>query len=378
MYTAVWGGTLSTLQKVNGHILDAASCSITALLNTLPPTSLAAMTKAILEAGNERRKKQDRQPDVAAEILIELFKAGPHRYIRLATLEGLLSVLVGLCNEKWRSNALVEKIIVALETVIPIVGIIDERRAPRPEDWEEARKSGTLPDVSDVSAGLPPLLSAVLAGPGGKCAGLQHLRADFVDRFFLPILEYSKSEHRKWVAMFLDKYKPSFTIEDLSATPLTPLLWDTLLKDWSDFLPRSVLKEMNKYTVLTIAPLTNLKDFNDSLKNNIELRNKPDVQHWLLIFDQRMTWYPRSTTHKLLNMIQHTQPHPLINNGISYDRISTTILQHAFLFLDDYENYTEIWDNFVQDLWHSKNRYTAGINFREDADGMAENRQTLT
>jgi hypothetical protein len=66
--------------------------------------------------------------DTAIEVLVELFKAGTHRDIRLATLDSLLSLLNNLCSgadENWRSNALVEKIMEALETVVPVVGSVE-------------------------------------------------------------------------------------------------------------------------------------------------------------------------------------------------------------------------------------------------------------
>lgn len=104
----------------------------------------------------------------AAKVLVELFKSGTHRDIRLATLDSLLSLPSNLCSgaeENWRSNALVEDILVSLEKVVPVVGSIYERRPPRKEDWVEARKAGTLLDISDISDGLPPLFSAILAAP---------------------------------------------------------------------------------------------------------------------------------------------------------------------------------------------------------------------
>ena len=83
--------------------------------------------------------------DAAVEVLVELFKAGTHRDIRLATLDSLLSLLNNMCSSadaNWRSNALVDIIMEALETVIPVVGSINERRPPREVDWVEAKPQG--------------------------------------------------------------------------------------------------------------------------------------------------------------------------------------------------------------------------------------------
>lgn len=286
VYNAIWRGTFAMLEVVKVDFLTQATSPIQSLLRSLPSAALVTTTTAMLHAGNEKRRKGDRQPtdDVlerlsysgilhltqcanpelakklvlrtiidrsdastwhrqllstsfmrslsakdaqemlldfssaigekleeqayvkvgeiqpsqsappqsivkvttvkylaqlldnaqfisagaAVEVLVELFKAGTHIDIRLATLDSLLSLLNTLCSgsdESWRSNDLVENILEALETVIPVVGSVNERRPPRKEDWQEAIATQKTPNVSDVSNGLPPLLSAVIGAP---------------------------------------------------------------------------------------------------------------------------------------------------------------------------------------------------------------------
>lgn len=472
VYTAIWSGTLAMLEEVSVDFLKEAYGPIKNLLDTLPPTALAATTKAMLEGGNERRRKQDRQSgddilerlsyevllrlaksekpelaqqfvlrtildrpdasswhrrllsisfmkcltakdahqmllafataigekleeqsyvrvgeaqppqwkpslslvkvttvkylaqlldnaefisaDAAVEVLVELFKAGTHRDIRLATLDSLLSLLNNLCSgadENWRSNALVEKIMEALETVIPVVGSVNERRPPRQEDWKEARKSGTLPDISDISVGLPPLLSALLTAPDApQYPGLKNLRAEFVARFVLPVLWHSQAEHQKWVALFLAKHQVNLAVDDLPPTPITPRVWDTLVGRYRELIPETVLEDFNKHIVMTIAPPAALKGFNRLLRKNTDLCNTPEVQHWLSVFGQSMDQYVSSGTHLLVRMIHDGWPIPSVRNGISFSRVQEIVIAHASLFLDEYENYTDIWNDFVNDL----------------------------
>jgi hypothetical protein len=480
VYTAIWAGTLAMLEKVNVHSLNQAYRPIKSLLDTLPPTALATTTKAMIETGNERRKKQDRQPgevilerlsyevlkrlavgdkpqlaqqlvlrtildrpdasswhrqllsisfmkslpakeaqemllafataigekleeqsyfrvgeaqppksappksappqslvkvttvkylaqlldnaefisaEAAMEVLVELFKAGTHRDIRLATLDSLLSLLNNLCSgagEEWRSNPLVEKIMGALETVILVVGSINERRPPRLEDWAEAKETGTLPETSDISAGLPPLLSAIFTAPDGRqYPGLKHMEAEFVARFLLPILEHSQAEHRKWVALFLAKHKVNLAVDDLPPTPISPEVWDTLVSLYPDFIPQTVLEDFNKHIILTVAPPTTLKDFNNSLRKNNDLSNTPEVQHWLSVFGQTMDRYFSSGSQTLLAIINRDKPNPLVRNGITFPEVLDMVLSHASLFLDNYEEkYTEVWNDFIRDMRH--------------------------
>ena len=148
--------------------------------------------------------------EAAVEVLVELFKVGTHRDIRLATFGSLSSLLNRLCSggkEKWKSNALVDNILATLETIIPVVGSVNERCPLRQENWDEAGETGNLPGISDVSTGLPPLLNATIGAPQkSRYLGLKNLQREWVTRYLLPILRHSQMEHRKWVTLFLVKY----------------------------------------------------------------------------------------------------------------------------------------------------------------------------
>jgi hypothetical protein len=476
VYTTIWIGTLAMLEKVGVDFLNQAYMPILGLIGTLPPTTLAATTKAMLEAGNEKRKKEDRQqaddtlerlsyqlvlslansdkpqlaqqlvlrtivdrPDAsswhrqllsvsfmnllpakdahdmllsfataigekleeqsyvkvgeaqpaksappqslvkvttvkylaqlldnaefisaeaAIEVLVELFKAGTHRDIRLATLDSLLSLLNTLCSgptEQWKSNPLVEKVMGALETVIPILGSINERRPPRDEDWEEAKETGILPEISDTSADLPPLLKAVFtAADGQQYPALEKLQPDFVKRFLLPILRLSQAEHGKWISLFVAKYKANLARDDITPTPISPEMWSKLVGWYHESIPQTVLDDFNRHIIIAIAPSKALIDFNESLRKNVDINNSPEVQHWLHIFGQRMNRWFGSETSTLVSLIYHDRLKPSVPDGITFNRVLEIILSHASLFLNDYERYTDVWNDFVNDLRHPR------------------------
>ena len=292
--------------------------------------------------------------DAAAEVLVELFKAGTHIDIRLATLNSLLSMLNNLCSgvdNNWRSNNLIEKIMSALDLIIPVVGSVNERRPLQREDWDEARETGTVPEISDISNGLPPLLSAVFTAPNGQqYPELKNLQGEFVSRLLLPILRYSQLEHRKWAILFLAKHNVDFAVNDLPPTPISSRLWDILLENYPKLIPQTVLEDFNKHIIMTIVPPVGLKDFNESLRKNAGLRNTPNVQHWLAVFGQRMDRYPSSKTQTLLSMIHHDLPRSSVSNGITFSKLLDMVVEHASLFLDDYETYTDTWTTFVDHL----------------------------
>lgn len=472
VYDAIWRDTFAMLENVNVDFLNQATSPIQILLQTLTSTALAATTTAMLDSGNEKRKKRDRQPtdavlerlsydglvrltkgrnpelaqqlvlrtildrpdasswhrqllsasfmkslpakdaqemllafstaigkkleeqsyikvgeaqlsksappqsivkvttvkylaqlldnaqfisaNAAVEVLVELFKAGTHIDIRLATLDsllGLLNTLCGSAGESWRSNDLVEKILESLETVIPVVGSVNERRPPREEDWQDAITTNKLPNITDISSGLPPLLHAVLVAPNStQYPWLKKLKPEFLERFVLPILTLSQSEHRKWVSLFLSVHKSNLLVKDLPPTPVTPLVWRNLVDIYPHFLPQTVLEDYNKFFVMTINPPAAMEGFNLSLKNDIELKNTPAVQHWLSIFDKNMTSYSSAGTKLLVAMIHHDLPRTLISNGISFDIVLEMVLTHASLLLERYEDNPTTWEHFANDL----------------------------
>ncbi|KFZ25270.1 hypothetical protein V502_00253 [Pseudogymnoascus sp. VKM F-4520 (FW-2644)] len=476
VYTAIWGSTLAILETVNVDFLNEAYVPIKKLLDTLPPTALAAATKAMLEAGNEKRKKQDRQPgddilerlsynillglaksekpelaqqlilrtvidrpdasswhrqllsisfmksltakdanqmllafanaigekleeqpyvkvgesqpvqsappvslvkvttvkylaklldnaefisqDTAIEVLVELFKAGTHIDIRLTTFESLRNSLDNLCSgagENWRSNPFVEKIMEALETVVPVAGSVNERRPPRQVDWKEARQTGTLPEISDTTISIPPLLHSMLSARFP-----QNLRAEFVERILLPILGHSQNEHREWISLFLAKYKANFTVDDLPPTPISPLVWLVLVEKFTEFIPEAVLEDLNRYTLLTfIAPPAALEDFNKSLRNNTALSNTPEVKHWLSVYEKARYSGTRTLTG-LVQLIHHERPVSLIRNGVTFEKVRDMVVGYASLCLADYENHILTWEAFVNFLRHPSKYSTHG------------------
>ncbi|KAL5354898.1 hypothetical protein ACLOAV_000989 [Pseudogymnoascus australis] len=321
--------------------------------NSAPPVSLVKVT-TVKYLAQLLDNAQFISADAAVGVLVELFKAGTHRDIRLATLDSLLSLLNNMCSgadESWRSNVLVGKIMEALDTVIPVVGSINERRPPRQEDWVKAREAGTLPDVSDISDGVPPLLSAILTAPDSpQYPGLKNLKAEFVARFLLPALKLSQTEHQKWVALFLVKHKVNLTVDDLPPTPITPKVWDALVGAYPQLIPNTMMDDFNKYIIMTIAPPAALRVFNKSLRKNVDLRDTPEVQHWLSIFGQSMDRYHGSGTQAIVHMIPHSKPIPRVSNGVTFGKVRHILLTHTSLFLAEYENYVDVWKDFVQDL----------------------------
>ena len=301
--------------------------------------------------------------DAAVEVLIELFKAGTHRDIRLATLASLLSSLDDMCSgeDNWRANPLFEKIMGAFETIIPIAGSINESRPLRPEDWvvAEEKLQEKLPEVSETTSGLPPLLAAILRVATGR-NGLEKLQSEFMTRIILPVLNHSQTDHRKWVALFLKKHKANFTVDDLPPSPISSRIWHNLVIYYPELVPEAVLEDWNKYLLMSLTPPEALTTFNTGLKELVPA-NFPELSHWFSLYNKQMGTYV--VTSSLLGLIQREWAEP---PKISLTRVLEMVLEHGSLYLDDYEQRQDVWNACINSLHHpTKSDYPA-----ENADAI--------
>lgn len=285
--------------------------------------------------------------DAAVEVLIELFRAAQHRDIRLAALDSLLSLLDSLSTgtqEEMQANPAVRNIMAALKTVVPVAGSINERRPVQAADWTEAEATGILPELSDLDGvGLPPLMSAVVSAVDGSRPGLKRLEPEFVQHMILPVLEQNQQEHTRWINMFLTKHNATALKDDVPETPIVPFLWTTVMSSYYLSVPKKYLAAFNRFAIHRIAPAPAVKKFSASLRADPELRKSPDVQHWLKTFDSGpVNGWETETLLRFLNTVQD-QPE---ERGVLLEMI----LQHAKLYLEGYEEYTNVWETFVDSL----------------------------
>lgn len=286
--------------------------------------------------------------DAAVDVLIELFRVAQHQDIRFAALDSLLSLLDSLCRgsqEEARANPTVRNIMAALKTVVPVAGSINERRPLQEADWMEAEATGMLPDLSFVQVRqLPPLMSAVVSCANDDSRpGLKKLETEFIEHLILPVLEQSQQEHTRWIKMFLAKHKATALQDDVAETPIEPQLWFDVLRSYYLSVPKKHLADFNKYSVHRIAPTPAVKKFSASLRADVELRKSPEVQHWLNTYDRGPVngW----ETQVLLMLLDLEQNLPAEGSVLL-----EMILQHAKLYLEDYENYPNVWESFVNSL----------------------------
>ncbi|KAF2225188.1 hypothetical protein BDZ85DRAFT_259790 [Elsinoe ampelina] len=285
--------------------------------------------------------------DAAVEILIELFRAAQHRDIRLAALDSLLSLLDSLCSgtqDQLKTNPAVLDIMDALGTIVPVAGSINERKPLQDTDWTEAEATSILPELSDLgSDDLPPLMAALVSAINGTShRGLKKLEDSYVQDLIIPVLERCQKEHTKWIDMFLAKHEATTLRDDVPETPLAPRLWTVILRNHYLAIPKKHLEAFSKYALHCIKPAAAVKAFNARLRTDLELRKNPEVQHWLKIYDRSPVGFFASETNTLLVVL-----HQVRNLPDERVILLDMIMQHAELYLEDYEKSPDTWDTFL-------------------------------
>lgn len=290
--------------------------------------------------------------DSAVSVLLELFKATNHPDIRLAALDSLLSHLERLCTgakDSWAASPAIQNILSAMDTVIPIVGSINERRPPRPEDWEEAKASGVLPEIFDVpNDRLPRLMETLLtAAAGQRYPGLKRIQSKLIKTVVQPVMQRSQIAHKEWLDLFLTKHKAPFSASDIPLLPVAPYALTRMLASFYPLVDHSLLEEFDRYAALRIAPDEKVSRFNDGLRADIDPRKCPEVQHWLRLFDCQLCRFPDSETSTLLRILDSRYAVP---SQVDYTPVIKALLHHADLFLDDYNKCPELWRDFTSAL----------------------------
>lgn len=310
-----------------------------------PPKSLVKVTTVKYLA--QLLKEADFIPnDTAVEVLVELFKNAQHRDIRLAALESLLSLLDRLCTEtkaEWATNPTINTIMAALEAMVPVVGSINDRQQLRDEDWADAEATGKLPEVKES----PLIKSLWLAAVDTRYPGLKFMQSAYIKRLVLPILHQSQIEHGKWIRLFLAKYKAPFAESDVPVTPVAVHSWNQAFVSYYPLVGPAVLADFNAYAVHQIAPDARIEEFTAALLADVEVRKRAEVQHWSQTIGSGIASFIQSGTFTLLRV---SKTHYGAGSKVDHDALTNIVLQHAKLFLDRYEDYAQVWEEFVTRL----------------------------
>lgn len=302
----------------------------------------------------------------AVDVLVELFGSATHIDIRIATFESLMSSLRDAARtstdapaQPQHGGSLTEKILTALQTIVPVAGSINERRPPSEQTWAEAEETPEkLPEPSACSdQTMPPLLASLLDTALQSSMKYQPLlQQELMRRVVLPILQYSANEQRRWISIFLRKHKAQESglgARDIPDLPHAPVMTIKLLTAVPDYLSMASLTQLDTYAKVLLDPPESLKRFSTKLKGG-EHKSSPDVEHWLAVYDRSPNDAVSIITLPLINLLLDASKLATSKqagtSAITTERCQTIVLSHLKVLLKSYDKRIVVWNRAIDHL----------------------------
>ncbi|KAF2636252.1 hypothetical protein P280DRAFT_153707 [Massarina eburnea CBS 473.64] len=291
------------------------------------------------------------------------------------------------------SPGIAEKILTALEVVIPLASNFNGRQPMTEADWANAEETLTPLDVSPAyysttyTADDYPLLELLLGFTNnhtGSQVPPQH--GEFIARIIVPVLDALKQQNARWTSIFLRQQGFSETdIKDLNipSLPAHQKIIEKVLLTSCAYIPLSLLEEYIAYLNFNIAPPAPIATLNKKLYNDTTLRTTPDVKYYLGAFaaGPNITTF-RGNSALFSNLLEkpeqlqnHITPQHVQQNFLrlltlllwndGYDLINVYVLMGSFCKMSPSYPIAKTWADFKQPVVEAAVVYVEGLRTRD-------------
>ncbi|KAL8636219.1 MAG: hypothetical protein Q9228_006362 [Teloschistes exilis] len=285
----------------------------------------------------------------AFSILVSLLGKHTHIDVLVTIVESLLAMLAHHASHNNRS--FVQKILIALQGLVPIAGRLNERKEDEKEPWD------SMPVIEDEDH-CPPIFDLLLDF-AFDCEVDVGVRQDLVEQVLLPAFDATLKTHEKWIETFLARTKGGSAIEEyITPIPPRPTVLATLLEAIPAFLPGSYFDLWQRYTVMSLAPSPALVTFNRILrdgpgddKGETDAVPSPDEEaarhHWLQIYDCRTEVFSEC---RLADVIIGDLPVSLAPSKNIQSILQGYTLEVARVMIQHFDELHESWERFLAPL----------------------------
>lgn len=261
----------------------------------------------------------------AVDILGELLKVSTHIDIRVAIMESLMTMLENCSND---TSPLGDQILHNMETTIPIIGGLDERRQLKETDWIEAEKTGQLPAVHEQDCSpyrnTPPILAAVLVS-GSRLK--PKWKKKVLEQLILPALELSIKNNNRWLALFTKQHNIELQGSGLPIFPIAPMVLNLLIVNYQRLLPAWVLALYQKLILTKTSSPPILESINEKLRDP-RYRDLPDSKHWLSHYSNGTRIYEEDRFLQI-DILKSPWVESERSDGIRLEQIQLNVLEQA-------------------------------------------------
>jgi hypothetical protein len=284
-------------------------------------------------------------PSFTVDVLSKLLGSTSHLDIRVAVVDSLLGML-GRCTEE-SSTPLAHRVLSALETTIPLVGGVSERRLMQEQDWLDAERTGVLPAVYDDGGveAVPPILSSLVRWTVQEPKWCQEV----VNRILLPIVECSRASNARWIKIFSAKHQLTPDLSDLPMFPIKPLVLSQILNACLTLVPASVLDLHQRFVLANVAPSKEIAAINNKIRESKDLRDSKEGRHWLSLYGHGPTVYNYGG-FSLAKTLRSEWKSTNVSDGIQIPQVQRLVLEQAEALLKMSDCSFTHWDKFIRDL----------------------------
>ncbi|KAL9580168.1 MAG: hypothetical protein Q9212_004659 [Teloschistes hypoglaucus] len=284
----------------------------------------------------------------AFNILASLLGKSTHIDVLVAIVESLLAMLAHHAAHDDRT--LVQKVLIALQGLVRIVGRLNERREDKKKTWNG------MPVVEDEDS-CPPVFGLHL-GFASNCEMDVDVRQEVVEQVLLPAFDATQKAHEKWMEIFLARTTGGAAIEEyMIPIPPRPTVLATMLQRIPGFLPRSYFDLWQRYTVISLAPSPVLVTFNRRLKDGpgseeeeTDAVPRPDekaIHHWLRIYDRGAEVFSQC---RLADVLIGDLPASLAPSRNIQSVLQLHTLEVARVMIRHFDVLHESWERFLGPL----------------------------
>ncbi len=287
-------------------------------------------------------------PGLSVDILSKLLKTASHVDVRVAALESMLSRLDRCADDS--SNALIERLMSALETVIPTLGSLNERQPMQEVDWTEAENTGKFPEVYDGGGRLqafPPMLNVILSAIASHGISSDTLRTGLIQRIVLPVIEKSKEQSARWVKMFTLKHMPAGQSINVPSLPVRPGILVYLIEKCPTEVPKHVIDLYQQFFLTNISPSAELIQLNDNVNSDTKLRESNEGRFWLSLYGQE-SGIP---TSPVVSILTQQWKCSVVSDGFQISDIQAIVFEQAEALLRLADESFRHWNHFMSALW---------------------------
>ena len=298
-------------------------------------------------------------PEHRLKILSSLFNKSTHVDVQCAVVKSML-LMLAQCAKDGDLVSL-QQVMKGLEIIIPVAGHLHENQVLEMKSIDTLEDREALPIVEDENTGRP-IFGLLLESASDLTLSVE-VRRDIVRLILLPVFKASQILHCTWIKLFLARKRALLNLDGTASTPV-PSMLVAMLRAIPELLPTEIFEAYHWYTLISLAPHSELSRFNKTLECQLTSEDEPgdhpsarDIdaeKHWLYMFNQGAKVLDR---FRLADLLRRDVAPAFGLNGFTVAWLQRLISEEANIMIRNFDKHHDNWARLIgplrQDTGHS-------------------------